>query len=944
VEYKNDSTGQILTYHPEKGEYFYNNPKIDGFSDNDRTDTNQMRITSDQYLIGLMGNDGKNFQFSHKLLTYMARPNLNNGKPILAYTGFQYLRVLDGRLIKGLTNRVIIRVGENCRLAHFQINDKKLEKIRDLDKTIKNSVMINHLGNHIVSKNYTVDPDGKDIPIKNTLVKRGWESYFPKHHGNEQYLEPCMSFFSVDTLTNGTTMKQILILITAGLLNISIFSFADNSLGKWVQVNPYPTGNLMNCSFFVNPAYGWAGGRNGCIIHTEDSGNTWEVQQTPRNCWISSIFFIDENEGWAVGRRGILYTANGGREWVQRNIRNDSLVTGYKIFFQNRNIGWLSINSKLVYTEDAGKTWIDRSGWINNQKLNDIAFVNDSIGFICADNYLAGTSDNGKSWINADSAVISNFYPFKIQMIDAMTGYCLGRYGMVKTINGGKTWSNVLQVSSNSTFTTFYFSSHDTGFALFGYPMHIFRTNDGATTWENSPLPHVNTTIMSVSFPERKKGIGVAENGAVFRISGNGDSFREISRVTGYDLNCIDFGDSLHGYAGAGYVVSSDSALLYTIDGGNTWKKKHAPLNRIGMTLYFDSNTIVIAGRDSLQWQILRSTDYGRTWSFIGYFDETWSFGKIKNIPNVAFFLTGTTNELFMSNDAGQTWMKKNLPSNEFDSLTHLMRLFFINADSAWLLTNQGIFFTSNACSTWNKMPSSILSDHHMQDIYFCSAKVGWLVGYNDGGQIKNGYIYRTDDGGMTWREQNNITYFPDYYLTPDIWHSFTKIYADNNGKQAWVLNKDGGILHTTDAGEHWSQDTIPDSPGMLFTDLEYNKHTNTLWLTSNNFGIWKYEIPTNIAIKNPSPKIAIESAKGVICKNNGLLISPKFFSDAVSIEVYNISGRLIYSKYLLKFQQCKALFIPLNTLPSAHYLGRVHYHAGNKMTTSLFFNTNIIK
>jgi hypothetical protein len=234
-----------------------------------------------------------------------------------------------------------------------------------------------------------------------------------------------------------------------------------------------------------------------------------------------------------------------------------------------------------------------------------------------------------------------------------------------------------------------------------------------------------------------------------------------------------------------------------------------------------------------------------------------------------------------------------------------------------------------------------------MFDIRFCSPKIGWLVGYNDSSRIAHGYIFRTEDGGMTWREQNNITYFPDYYSNSGNiaeLHSFLKIYSDETGRHAWVLNRDQGVLHTTDGGEHWYQDTIPDSPGSDFTDLEYNKYTNSLWLTSKNFGIWKYEVPTNLAIKNPSRKIASEKIESIIYKNNGLLVSPKFFSDAVSIEVYSISGRLVFSKSISNFQQNKSLFIPLNNLPSAHYLGFAHFHWGNSLTKSLLFKTNIIK
>jgi hypothetical protein len=101
------------------------------------------------------------------------------------------------------------------------------------------------------------------------------------------------------------------------------------------------------------------------------------------------------------------------------------------------------------------------------------------------------------------------------------------------------------------------------------------------------------------------------------------------------------------------------------------------------MSLCFDSNIFVIGGTDSLQWQIQRSADGGHTWSFIGNFDYFWSFGKIDDKPQSAFFLTQFTQKLIMTDDAGKTWEEKKLPSNDFDSLTILRKLFFYSADSA---------------------------------------------------------------------------------------------------------------------------------------------------------------------------------------------------------------------------------------------------------------------
>jgi len=176
-------------------------------------------------------------------------------------------------------------------------------------------------------------------------------------------------------------IKMSMLSIVCFLL-INFQSFADNYLGKWVQVNPSLTSQLLGCSFFVNPAFGWAGGRNGAIVHTEDSGATWVLQQTPRNCSIYSIYFFDESIGWAVGKYGVLYTTNGGKNWIERDPGAFSSSPCNKIYFQNRKIGWLLLDvytHNLAYTQDSGNTWIDKSDLINSPNLWDICFANDSV-------------------------------------------------------------------------------------------------------------------------------------------------------------------------------------------------------------------------------------------------------------------------------------------------------------------------------------------------------------------------------------------------------------------------------------------------------------------------------------------------------------------------------------------------------------------------------------
>jgi photosystem II stability/assembly factor-like uncharacterized protein len=82
----------------------------------------------------------------------------------------------------------------------------------------------------------------------------------------------------------------------------------------------------------LSPEKGWACGRRGVILHTENGGGTWTRQQTETDYTLASIFFVNTKEGWSVGDEGtILHTEDGGATWV----RQKSPVTFYSFSENN---------------------------------------------------------------------------------------------------------------------------------------------------------------------------------------------------------------------------------------------------------------------------------------------------------------------------------------------------------------------------------------------------------------------------------------------------------------------------------------------------------------------------------------------------------------------------------------------------------------------------------
>ena len=60
----------------------------------------------------------------------------------------------------------------------------------------------------------------------------------------------------------------------------------------------------------------------------------WQVKYSNPNTAFFSVYFVDSSKGWVSGYYGeILYTSNGGLNWIQQNSGVNSLISS--LYFVN---------------------------------------------------------------------------------------------------------------------------------------------------------------------------------------------------------------------------------------------------------------------------------------------------------------------------------------------------------------------------------------------------------------------------------------------------------------------------------------------------------------------------------------------------------------------------------------------------------------------------------
>jgi photosystem II stability/assembly factor-like uncharacterized protein len=284
---------------------------------------------------------------------------------------------------------------------------------------------------------------------------------------------------------------------------------------------------------FTSALCGTVVGENSTILRTTDGGQTWTAQTAAVNEWFMTISYATDSVGLIGGTGGtILFTQNAGTTWT--TIQTGLLLTyeGAHQFSPTAGIvaGVSSIFAPLVaYTT---------SSW---QSITPVAF------------YLM------------DSSHVSNEGTlFDVQMLDANTAIAAahvwnGEGAIVRTTNGGSTWSTVYWTAGSLMAVDF-------PTATIGYVVGIsgqrIKTTDGGITW--APLTNpLRINWWDVDFINADTGWIVGENASIYRTNDGGLTWDAQYAGTGY-LYGVDFVNSALGYA-----TGENGMILKTTTGGN---------------------------------------------------------------------------------------------------------------------------------------------------------------------------------------------------------------------------------------------------------------------------------------------------------------------------------------------------------------------------------------
>jgi photosystem II stability/assembly factor-like uncharacterized protein len=264
------------------------------------------------------------------------------------------------------------------------------------------------------------------------------------------------------------------------------------------------------------------------------------------------------------------------------------------------------------------------------------------------------------------------------------------------------------------------------------------------------------------------------------------------------------------------YVATASGGVFKTVNGGISWKPvfDDQPISTIGdVTVSQSEPDVVWVGtgeannRQSSSWGagVYKSSDGGKTWNNMGLKDT-------HHIPRIVIH-PSNTNVVYVAAQ-GHLWG----PNEE-----------------------RGVFKTTDGGKTWTKAlfidkdtgVTDLVMDPSNPDTLYAAAyqRRRTAFGMNGGGPGSG--IYRTTDGGATWKKLTNGLPKTDMgRIGLDVFR------RNSNVVYACIESEDSGVYRSDDKGETWTKMSNYNPRPMYFSQIRIDPNNDQrIWMAGVNMG-----------------------------------------------------------------------------------------------------------
>jgi len=246
----------------------------------------------------------------------------------------------------------------------------------------------------------------------------------------------------------------------------------------------------------------------------------------------------------------------------------------------------------------------------------------------------------------------------------------------------------------------------------------------------------------------------------------------------------ISFTDSLNGW-----VITErnggNAYILHTSDGGNSWEIQLQQVLLMAALQFIDINTGYVVG-SAPPGIVLKTTNGGTNWINISNLPAypLWDVKFVNRDTGWVCSNDDFDGGIFKTINGGNSWLRQ--------STLKAIKLFFLNSDTGWALSNGAISKTINGGSIWSFLNGVSGIE---RDLFFLNNDTGWVI---SGGSGQNG-IRKTTNGGANFFVQLDPIPFGS---APN------RIFSINNSK-SWIATGFFEILSLANDST-WGIQSVP--------------------------------------------------------------------------------------------------------------------------------------
>ncbi|MDQ6470297.1 YCF48-related protein [Flavobacterium sp. LHD-80] len=305
-------------------------------------------------------------------------------------------------------------------------------------------------------------------------------------------------------------MKKLICFLTFTLGILGCSSDGDTITNSFEKIDAYTTQSLTDISF-SNKNQGIICGSFGFLAKTNTGGKTWSVLNVGDKQTFMSAFMVNEQKFYTA-RLDMFVTTNSGTTFNKiESVSGASTIFDIKFF--NPSKGLLVRAGSILKSNDSGNTWTKK---YDGYTVDNLVITSDLVAYAyggytnnSVDNgIIVKTLDGGETWtqtLTSDSDITS------LSFISDNIGYYINfKRELYKTSNGSTSWTKIANLPGSGSPTSICFTSENIGYFSTDEGK-IFETKNGGLNWK---IVYNKTTDLIWKI--------IAKDGAVYAIGNNG--------------------------------------------------------------------------------------------------------------------------------------------------------------------------------------------------------------------------------------------------------------------------------------------------------------------------------------------------------------------------------------------------------------------------------------